>query len=46
MIAQYGLTIFITIYFYRIDHLSLDKSAYLFFISQASDALGRIILAT
>ncbi len=45
MIVQYVLTIFITIYFYRIYHLSLAKSAYLFFVSQASGALGRIILA-
>ncbi|WP_244395804.1 hypothetical protein [Bartonella grahamii] len=44
VIVQYVLTIFITIYFYRIYHLSLDKSAY-FFVSQASGALGRIILA-
>lgn len=45
VIVQYVLTIFITIYFYRIYHLSLAKSAYLFFVSQASGALGRIILA-
>ncbi|CAK01900.1 hypothetical protein [Bartonella tribocorum] len=38
VIVQYVLTIFITIYFYRIYHLSLDKSAYLFFVSQASGA--------
>ncbi|WP_139413432.1 MFS transporter [Bartonella mastomydis] len=44
-IVQYVLTIFITIYFHRIYHLSLDKSAYLFFVSQTSGALGRIILA-
>ncbi|MET3589505.1 sugar phosphate permease [Bartonella silvatica] len=46
VIVQYVLIIFITIYFYRIYHLSLDKSAYLFFVSQAAGALGRIILAT
>ncbi|WP_273719925.1 MULTISPECIES: MFS transporter [unclassified Bartonella] len=45
VIVQYVLTIFITVYFYRIYHLPLDKSAYLFFVSQASGALGRIILA-
>lgn len=45
VIVQYVLSIFITVYFYRVYHLSLDKSAYLFFVSQTSGALGRIILA-
>lgn len=33
VIVQYVLTIFISIYFYRTYNLSLDKSAYLFFVS-------------
>lgn len=45
VVVQYVLTIFITIYFHRTYQLSLEKSAYLFFISQAVGAFGRIILA-
>lgn len=45
VIVQYVLTIFITIYFHKTYSLSLEKSAYLFFVSQAVGALGRIILA-
>lgn len=45
VIVQYVLTIFITLYFHRSYNLSLEKSAYLFFISQVVGAFGRIILA-
>lgn len=45
VIVQYVLTIFITIYFYRQYTISLGDSTYLFFISQAAGALGRIGLA-
>lgn len=43
--VQYIITIFLSIYFHQKYQLSLEKSAYLFFIAQIAGVIGRILLA-